>query len=103
MLISMTFSIELFASAILGIVTGKLLLPAEIPVSRLIRHGTSSDVGRSGALDNSNEIIEPLLIHQNQQMSDNSSDLFLDEDESTRSPPLLGSESSSSAVRRRRR
>mmetsp|Transcript_8954 Transcript_8954/g.17326 ORF Transcript_8954/g.17326 Transcript_8954/m.17326 type:complete len:214 (+) Transcript_8954:230-871(+) len=98
MLISMTFSIELFASAILGIVTGKLLFPVEIPLSRLIQHG--SDIGGSDALDNNNEIIESLLIHQNQQMSDNSSELFPEQDESTR---LLGNESSSSSAVRRRR
>eukprot|EP00536_Pseudo-nitzschia_multiseries_P011762 jgi/Psemu1/244084/estExt_Genewise1.C_4150049 len=99
MLISMTFSVELFTSVILGIIAGKLLFPTEIPASR--RAVNHSDLGRPGAFNDSREVSENLMLHHNQQVHDNNSDPFLEE-ESTRSSQSVNG-SSSNAVRRRRR
>mmetsp|Transcript_10888 Transcript_10888/g.31632 ORF Transcript_10888/g.31632 Transcript_10888/m.31632 type:complete len:212 (+) Transcript_10888:56-691(+) len=97
MLISMTFSMELFASVILGVFAGKLLFPAEIPASRLALD--RGNLGRSGPLNQSRGTAEHSELQHNQQISDDS-DSFLEEESRQSSKSCNGS--SSSAVRRRR-
>ena len=85
MLISMTFSIELFASVVLGLFFGKLLFPAEALVIRNNMARRSSDVVRN---DSHIGEIDPLLPEEPLPQS---------------SPSSSSDGTSDSVIRRRRR